>query len=611
MKPTVVFDTEIFGNYFLVAFLNVATGNVVCMERTPEQELDISKLLRILNSYRLISFNGNHFDMVILAAALSGADNATIKAVCDAIIVQRMKPWDVYRAFGLHQIEDLDHIDLIEVCPGHASLKQYGGRLHAPTIADLPLAPDAVVTPEQRLTLLTYCANDLRLTQQIFEERQPQIELRERMGAAYGLDLRSKSDAGIAEAVIRQQVEGHLRRRVYRAELAPNTQLHYTTPPWVKFITPQLNTILGRVCDARYTIDNWGSPVMPEDMEDCQIHLGSETYRLGIGGLHSSESCRTVYADDDYILRDIDVASFYPAIILKSGLAPANMGDQFSIVYRDIVERRLAAKAAGEKVTADALKIVINSCFGKFGSKWSVLYAPALLLAVTLSGQLALLMAVERLLHHSIDVISANTDGIVVRCRRDQVPVLDAVIDWWEAITGFTTEAMDYRALHQRDVNNYIAIKTDGTVKAKGVYAPATLAKSPNNEICIEAVTAYLKDGTDLAATISAATDIRKFINLRKVQGGAIWKGTQLGRTARWYYGNNDTAPITYITDGKKVATSDGAIACQELPTGIPADLDRGVYLRIAIAMLTDLGVTHDYCTTDDITLDAPALAAA
>jgi DNA polymerase elongation subunit (family B) len=58
------------------------------------------------------------------------------------------------------------------------------------------------------------------------------------------------------------------------------------------------------------------------------------------------------------------------------------------------------------------MKIAANGVFGKLGSPWSILYAPHLMVAVTLTGQLALLMLIERAERMGISVVSANTDGV-------------------------------------------------------------------------------------------------------------------------------------------------------------------------------------------------------
>ena len=276
---------------------------------------------------------------------------------------------------------------------------------------------------------------------------------------------------------------------------------------------------------------------------------------------------------------------------------------------RSIVERRLAAKKAKDSVTADALKITINGGFGKLGSKWSVLYAPALFLQVTLTGQLALLMLIECLEKHGIPVVSANTDGVVIKCPVAKAPEMAVIVDWWECVTGFDTEATEYAAIYSRDVNNYIAIKAGGGVKTKGTYAKTSLSKSPANEVCTDAVVAFLARGTPIEQTIRDCQDIRKFVTIRTVKGGARWKGQYLGRVVRWYYGRGETGCIEYKSSSYKVARSEGARACMALPAEFPADVDVDWYIRESTEMLNDLGVSHDYFLSPPQASLWPALA--
>src|SRR5690606_22606645 len=135
------------------------------------------------------------------------------------------------------------------------------------------------------------------------------------------------------------------------------------------------------------------------------------------------------------------------------------------------------------------------------GSKWSNLYAPDLLIQVTLTGQLALLLLIERLELAGIHVVSANTDGIVIKCPVELIHKMEEIIKWWENETRFEMERTEYAALYSRDVNNYIAIKTNGKTKTKGAYAnpwnddsdrSMWLHKNPTNTICVEAVEALL-----------------------------------------------------------------------------------------------------------------------
>lgn len=588
-KTTTILDCECYVDYFLASFMSTANEKVVEFEMFPGQPLDIVKLQRFLLSYKLVTFNGWHYDLPLLAVALSGADCAKLKRVSDDIIQNNMKSWQIEQKYGV-TMPVVDHIDLIEVAPGIASLKVYGGRLHAPTMQDLPIEHSANITPEQRPQLRIYCRNDLHTTHLLLQKLAPQIELREHMSADYGIELRSKSDAQIAEAVISNQVERAILKKVYRAEIDAGTEYSYLLPSFVKFTTPALQDTLQMILRAKFRVAAGGNILEPAEFKNASVKVGAGVYRLGIGGLHSSEQSVAHVADDDYVLVDRDVASYYPAIILGQGLAPESMGEHFLAVYRSLVKRRLDAKHAGDKVTADALKITINGSFGKLGSKWSKLYAPQLLIQTTITGQLALLMLIEKLEHHGVHVVSANTDGIVIRCHRDRAYTMDDMIDLWEQVTGFETEETAYRAIYSRDVNNYIAIKPDGGAKFKGAYAPAGLQKNPVNEICNEAVLRWLRDGTPVNKTIESCTDIRKFITIRNVKGGAMKGDMFLGRAARWYYGRGATGTITYKVNGYTVARSEGAVPCMTLPDTLPSDVDHDWYIREASQILRDIG---------------------
>ena len=93
-----------------------------------------------------------------------------------------------------------------------------------------------------------------------------------------------------------------------------------------------------------------------------------------------------------------------------------SLWEQISLAeYEKIYTERLAAKASGDKTTSETLKISLNGTFGKLASRYSVLYSPDLMLAVTLTGQLTLLMLIERLEKLGVETLSANTDGIAVR----------------------------------------------------------------------------------------------------------------------------------------------------------------------------------------------------
>jgi hypothetical protein len=411
------------------------------------------------------------------------------------------------------------------------------------------------------------------------------------MSTQYGLDLRSKSDAQIAEAVIKQECETILKHRLEKPRHAPGDQFRYAVPEWMAFSAID---ILPAIRDAKFVVTDAGGVVLPPALKDREIRLSQGIYRMGVGGLHSSEKKQVVKEDKDRLVMDFDVVSYYPSILLNQGLYPKHIGPSFLTVYKTLVEQRLAAKAAGNKAVSESLKITINGTFGKLGSKWSALYSPDLMVQVTLTGQLAILMLIERLDDViGIEVVSANTDGVTIRCRRDtEQEALDAVKEW-ERITGFETERADYRGLYSRDVNNYVAIKTNGEVKTKGAYGEGLpLHKNPYAQICSRAVIAHLKSGKSCDTTVRECHDIRAFVCIRTVKGGALHHDTPIGRIIRWYYSTFEDEAILYKDNGHLVPNTYGAAPAILMPNGIPDDLDRDWYIRTANEMLADLGVT-------------------
>ncbi|MCP4277707.1 MAG: hypothetical protein GY779_15275, partial [Gammaproteobacteria bacterium] len=318
-----------------------------------------------------------------------------------------------------------------------------------------------------------------------------------------------------------------------------------------------------------------------------KIEFGNEQYKLGLGGLHSVDKPGSFYSDDDTVLFDIDVASYYPRIILNAGYYPAHIGPVFLDIYRNIVETRLAAKKSGDKVTNAALKIVINGTFGKFGSKYSKLYSPDLMFHTTVTGQLCLLMLIEKLCGL---VISANTDGITVAVPHHQLEKVQAIVQGWEDYTGFDMEWTKYRSLHRRDVNNYFAITAEGKIKTKGVFAEPGLSKNPANRVIYEAVIDHYKNGTPVESFIHGCDDVRKFLSLRTVNGGAKWGDELLGKSVRWYHSAISDKCVEYQTNGNKVPLTDNSVVLQDLPDYVPWDVDRSWYIDEAKKLIEVMG---------------------
>jgi hypothetical protein len=603
-REKLLFDVESYWNYFMVGFRSYHTGSVVYFEMGQGGSMQLDKLGWIMRNFTLIGFNSDNYDIPMINMAFAGKSCEQMKEGTNKIILEDWRPYDMLKSYKVRNaFRDIDHIDLIEVAPLQASLKIYGGRLHVPKMQDLPFHHEARLTPQQMAIVRWYNINDLTQTAFLYEALKEQISLRESMSHEYGIDLRSHSDAQVAEAVIGHEVAKLNRCRPAKPIITPGTTYYYRVPDFISFETPLMNSALDIVRRARFIVEEHGGVGLPKEIARLKIPIADNTYTMGIGGLHSTETHVAVVAGDDTIIMDRDVTSYYPLIILNQALYPVHLGPNFLRVYRMLVNERLTAKEAGNKVKADSMKITVNGSFGKLGSKYSILYSPDLLIQVTMTGQLALLMLIEMLELRGIRVISANTDGVVILCPKCRHADLLAYIKMWEEHTHFKTEETLYSAYYGRDVNNYIAIKVPDKngkigVKAKGAYSnpwndPALASfrmhKNPVNTVCIEAVETLLMKGTPVAESIRTCTDIRKFISVRKVKRGAVKNGEYLGESIRWYYATEQTGEMIYASSGNKVPRSDGAKPLLELPDRMPEDIDFNWYEQEANKILTEI----------------------
>lgn len=628
-----VFDAEVYRNFFFVAFKHIDSGKYVTIEHSADCLPDYNKVRWMFWRYCFVGFNSRTYDMPIIQYAMTGATPSQIKDASDFIIksgpaygTKKVTNFDFERKYKI-RISEYNHIDLFNVAPLDGSLKLYAGRLHCSRMQDLPFEPDDILTAEDAAIIRPYCCNDLDNTEILYLDLKPQIELREQMGKEYGVDLRSKSDAQMAEAAINAELAKLTGKYPKAPTLSDDLTLRYSVPDYVQFQTPELQAMLEQVRGAVFNVDGLGSPVWPKGLGALEkdkggkqtwilkVKINGKTYKMGMGGLHSQEKSVSYVAGPDEIIADNDVESFYPRIILNQRLFPPHLGEAFLMVYEAIVNRRLEAKARaalGEKqfkIIADTLKIVINGSFGKLGNMYSTLYAPQLMLQVTITGQLVLLMLIEMLELRGIECVSGNTDGFVSRYHKDSHALVRQTIAEWEALTNFKTEETRYSGIYSRDVNNYIAakLKFDKQLKAwtnvieeckvKGVFSEkgsalnSVLSKNPETLICADAITKLIKDGTPIIKTITECKDIRRFVSIGNVRGGGEKNGEYLGKVVRWYYPKNEPGYIAYVGSGNKVPLTDGARPLMDLPSEFPDDVNYDWYIKETTKMMYGCGV--------------------
>lgn len=546
-KLHAIFDTEIIGlikPIFLTCIEIVETGERFAFWH--DKRGHTKKLTAMLEDtqYTWVGFNSESFDRPLLAMAVMGHDETNIKIVAQNIIEHKMQSWQTYREYDIDFFE-YDHIDIKEVPKGvMLSLKVYEGRMHSPNLQDMPFHHDEEIdTPKKRKIVEDYCWNDISETKRLFLTMKQEVELREQLGEQYGVDIRSKSDAQCAEAILKKVCS------IGKGDKIVPGSVRYSCPKFIKTNSKLINEIIAMCEDHKFIINHAnGSPEFPEFLTE-PIDINGGVYQMGIGGLHSKHDKKIhlrANPDEGLLLSDFDVASYYPNIMIKAGLIPnlgGNKGALFLDAYQDIYEQRIAAKRSGDKARAETLKIVLNGTFGKLGSIYCSFYAPALMLAVTITGQLNLLCLIYELTNiKGVTVESANTDGIMVAYPLDKRELVLKRIQLNAKRTQFEYEETPYAQVAMKDVNSYFAVPSaslaaviDKTsinssvnkkldVKRKGVYAKAGVHENtnPTMEVCSDAVEQYLLGNYEIEDWIRAEKDIRKFIEIRGVKGGGV-----------------------------------------------------------------------------------------
>jgi hypothetical protein len=601
-----VWDTECYHDYFAFGVRVRRGGEYVNYtdwieldEDTPV--FDRAKALWIIRTFTMKGFNSYRYDAPMLSLVCAGCDNEVLKIASDDMIARKVPHYKILQQYRVAMLKFHNHVDLQTVPKNpkrRTGLKEFAARLGAPTLQDLPFPPEVVLGRERRAIVRHYLNNDGTLTQILADNLDEDCQLRANMSKLYGLNLYSDSGPTIAEKVLCEMYRRKAGVNPFTPIIPAGTAYTYNAPSYLRFRSPVMHEVFEAVKATTFIVSEKGSIELPDEVSR-EIPIGGSVYQMGIGGLHSTEKRQAHVIDDDEEMVDADVASFYPQVIINQQLYPKHLGPLLLETYSEIKATRLKAKADGEKVVADSLKLVLNSSFGHFGNKYSNLYAPDFLIQVTLSGQLSLLMMIDELEHHGISVVSANTDGIVVRCAKSKVAKRDEIFAWWQETCGFELEYANYVTLASASVNSYfaIAVDKDGKKKAKrkGMYAKESIDTTPSANICADAVEQYLLHGTPVEDHIRGCKNLLKFVLAQKVDGGGLWKDWYLGKTCRWYWSNAaDADRMVYAKSGNSVPRANQCRPVPVLPDQFPDDVCIDTYIQRAYAILAEIGITQE-----------------
>jgi hypothetical protein len=451
---------------------------------------------------------------------LLGGSNIEVKRHNDWIIGKKGDPWAF--PFIQYKRKPFRSFDLRDDIPDKEfGLKAAEGNLYLPIVeCSIPFNLDRPLTPEELEEVIRYCKNDVDATVKLYEARKEDyIDAKTLVAEMYNVPIEealgltnAKLSARVLEAkrVKRTDERDYVIPDNIDLDLIPKVVLDFFMLIHDKSI-PDIK-LFGDGKDKKgMTLDIW-----------FRTSYGSCPVTFAWGGVHGAKPCVTVEETEDRVIVNQDVGSLYPNSMINFGYCSRSMADPEA--YVKLVRKRLGYKKAGDKLRANALKLVVNTVYGAMLNLYNDLADRWAGRSVCISNQLAMTMLIVQLAKQceTIDFVNINTDGIMFTIDRKEVEKSEAIIAAWCEITRFEMERDDFVKVIQKDVNNYIGIKADGSFKTKGGYVSLYKGgnfKTNSLQIIHKAVVDYLVKGVSPEDTINSETDIFKFQQIVKTGG--------------------------------------------------------------------------------------------
>ena len=513
---TYIYDLEVFDNLFLVGYRKVDDEEVKFFQLGLGVN-ELPEILKFFKSYKtwFVGYNNHYFDDTLMTFIFSMVKKWQ-GLVPESITTQIHKKSQLIIASDSRRRDapPFKSFDLMRIGNIFKSLKMVGINLKWPKIQEIPFHIHHQVKPNELEEVLLYCANDVNSTMAMFEKLRAEINMRSATSAAYNVSVMNEADSGMANRLLNKlyaEKTGQPQYSFYKLGTERGTMaLSDIIHPGISYKSKSMQKFLRELREKTVGFES----TLKE-----RVRIGDSVYDIAKGGLHSANPPVIVESSNEYVIIDADVESYYPRIMTNYLIKPEHLSMQFIDLLKEITERRLEAKASGDKVTADALKIIVNSIFGKLGYEYFWLYDLLAMYRVTINGQLMLLMLIDSLENAGIDVFYANTDGITARVRMDQRETYKEICATWQRRTKFKLEFNSFKKCVIRDVNNFLIIKTDGTVKMKGVLDInrwKDLRKGFDKPIIPWAIHEFFVQGTPVEETIRSHEDLLDFCLAQK-----------------------------------------------------------------------------------------------
>lgn len=503
------YDCEVFAYDWLVTLKDKETGIYTCIWNDNE-----ALKMALSDDCIYVGFNSKHYDQYIIKAIAADLTPQEVKQVNDYIIAggqgwQCPQLADYYFRFN--------NVDIRDDTQQGLSLKAIEGHLGMSVKeSSVPFDIDRPLTPEEKAETEFYCKHDVDTAERLIDIRKDYLKNKINLGRLAGLDevkAMGMTNAKLTAAMLSATKKPHDDERKY--VYPDNLRKEYIPPEVFAFF------------DRMYDLSISDSELFKGKFN---LNIGECPVTLGYGGIHGAIPNFFWEETEDRGIWNEDVGSYYPHLCTINGYTSRNIPSPQ--IYEDILDRRMKAKAAGDKHTANALKLVCNTTYGCLLNQYNDLYDPLMGRSVCISGQLYLLELAEHCYQEikGLRIVQLNTDGIMVECDKKDYDTLTAICAEWQSRTGFDLEEDTVIKIAQKDVNNYVEVQPGGKAKAKGGYLVKGIAPAGAfniNNSCVIVATAlkeFFVNGTPVEDTINGCDDIFQFQIIAKA--GAKYKET-------------------------------------------------------------------------------------
>ena len=472
---------------------------------------------------RMVGFNSIGFDYPILHALcrMGQANARTLYDKAQAIIESQDDNRWMHMVKPTERLVDQIDLFLIHHFDNRArstSLKVLEFNMRADNISDLPFPIGTSLTLDQLPVLRAYNRHDVLQTIQFYHHSTESIRFREELTARYQRDFMNHNDTKIGKDYFVMELEAAgvqcydygPQGRQPRQTRRPSIALRDAILPWITFQEPEFQRVLEWLKEQTIT-ETKGV------FKDITATVRGFTFVFGLGGIHGSVENEILESDEDSVIVDLDVTSYYPTLAIANGFYPQHLGQSFVDIYSHLFEQRKSyPKGSPENAM---LKLALNGVYGDSNNGFSVFYDPLFTMRITLNGQLLLCKLVEYILQvPEVRLIQCNTDGITVRIPRKSSYALQEACDKWQFLTRLNLEQVNYKRMCIRDVNNYLGQYENGKVKRKGAYEYEMEWHQDHSALVVPKVAEkVLLEGAPIRETVENWPDIMDFMLRVKV----------------------------------------------------------------------------------------------